>query len=38
LQGRNVVGVVLNATAQAHLYEAYYYESYGYGEPSPSGA
>lgn len=38
LQGRNVVGVVLNATEKAHLYEAYYYESYGYGEPSPSGA
>lgn len=38
LQGRNVVGVVLNATEQAQLYEAYYYESYGYGETSPSGA
>lgn len=34
MQGRNVVGVVLNATEKTHLYEAYYYESYGYGEPS----
>lgn len=38
LQGRNVVGVVLNATEKTHLYEAYYYESYGYGEPSPTSA
>lgn len=37
LQGRNIVGVVLNATEKAQLYETYYYESYGY-EPSPSGA
>lgn len=34
MQGRNVVGVVLNATEKTHLYEAYYYESYGYEQPS----
>lgn len=38
LQGRNVVGVVLNATEKAHLYETYYYQSYGYGQPSVSRA
>jgi capsular exopolysaccharide synthesis family protein len=34
LQGKNIVGVVLNAVEKSHLYESYYYESYGngYGE------
>lgn len=34
MQGRNIVGIVLNATEKAHVYEAYYYQSYGYGEPA----
>jgi protein-tyrosine kinase len=32
LQGKNVVGVVLNAVEESHLYGAYYYQSYGYGD------
>lgn len=36
MQGRNIVGIVLNATEKAHVYEAYYYQSYGYGEPAPA--
>jgi capsular exopolysaccharide synthesis family protein len=31
LQGRNVIGVVLNAVEQAHMYGSYYYQGYGYG-------
>jgi protein-tyrosine kinase len=31
LQGRNVVGVVLNAVEEAHGYGSYYYNGYGYG-------
>jgi protein-tyrosine kinase len=32
LQGKNIVGVVLNAVERGHLYDSYYYEGYGYGE------
>jgi protein-tyrosine kinase len=32
LNGRNVVGVVLNAVDQSHAYGSYYYEGYGYGQ------
>jgi len=31
LQGRNIIGVVLNAVEKNHLYDSYYYEGYGYG-------
>jgi tyrosine-protein kinase Etk/Wzc len=31
LQGKNILGVVLNAVEKGHLYESYYYEGYGYG-------
>ncbi len=31
LKGRNVVGVVLNAVEQSHMYGSYYYQGYGYG-------
>jgi protein-tyrosine kinase len=31
LQGRNVVGAVLNAMEEAHAYGSYYYSGYGYG-------
>ena len=31
LHGRNVVGVVLNAVEQNHMYGSYYYQGYGYG-------
>lgn len=31
LQGRNIVGVVLNAVDQDHAQGSYYYQSYGYG-------
>jgi protein-tyrosine kinase len=31
LQGKNIVGVVLNAVERAHLYDSYYYDGYGYG-------
>lgn len=31
LQGRNIVGVVLNAVGQAHLYQSDYYHAYSYG-------
>ena len=31
LQGKNVVGVVLNAVEEGHLYGTYYYQAYGYG-------
>ncbi len=32
LQGKNVIGVVLNAVEQSHMYGAYYYQGYGYGQ------
>ena len=32
LQGKNVVGVVLNAVKESHLHGTYYYQGYGYGE------
>jgi capsular exopolysaccharide synthesis family protein len=32
LQGRNVIGVVLNAVEQSQAYGSYYYAGYGYGE------
>ena len=32
LQGKNVVGVVLNAVEESHLYGTYYYQGYGYGQ------
>jgi capsular exopolysaccharide synthesis family protein len=32
LQGRNVVGVVLNAVEQSQAYNSYYYAGYGYGQ------
>jgi protein-tyrosine kinase len=32
LQGKNVIGVVLNAVEQSHTYGTYYYQGYGYGE------
>jgi tyrosine-protein kinase Etk/Wzc len=31
LHGRNVIGVVLNAVEQSHMYGSYYYQGYGYG-------
>ena len=31
LNGRNVVGVVLNAVEQSHMYGSYYYRGLGYG-------
>jgi Mrp family chromosome partitioning ATPase len=31
LQGRNIVGVVLNAVDQDNAQGSYYYQSYGYG-------
>jgi len=31
LQGKNVIGVVLNAVEEKHLYGTYYYQGYGYG-------
>ena len=31
LHGRNVIGVVLNAVEQNHMYGSYYYQGYGYG-------
>lgn len=36
LQGKNVIGVVLNAVEEKHLYGAYYYQSYGYGNGNSS--
>ncbi len=36
LQGRNIVGVVLNAVGEGHLYNSQYYRAYSYG--SSSGA
>jgi tyrosine-protein kinase Etk/Wzc len=31
MQGKNLVGVVLNAVEEAHTYGTYYYQGYGYG-------
>lgn len=31
LQGKNVIGVVLNAVEESHMYGSYYYQHYGYG-------
>ncbi len=36
LQGRNVVGVVLNATEEGSNYNSYYYQEYEYGAKSQS--
>jgi protein-tyrosine kinase len=36
LQTRNIVGVVLNAVGDAHLYNSEYYHAYGYGYGSGS--
>lgn len=32
LQGKNVIGVVLNAVEESHMYGSYYYQGYGYGQ------
>ena len=32
LQGRNVIGVVLNAVEESHMYGSYYSQKYGYGQ------
>jgi protein-tyrosine kinase len=32
MQGKNVLGVVLNAVEESHLYGEYYYQGYGYGQ------
>lgn len=37
LQGKNIVGVVLNAVQRAHLYDSYYYDGYGYGPADRNG-
>jgi protein-tyrosine kinase len=34
LQGKNIIGVVLNAVEESHLYGSYYYQGYGYGQSS----
>lgn len=34
MQGKNIVGVVLNAVEASHLYGSYYYEGYGYTQNS----
>ena len=34
LQGKNIIGVVLNAVEESHLYGSYYYQGYGYGQNS----
>ena len=34
LQGRNIVGVVLNAVGEGHLYNSEYYHAYRYGYSS----
>ena len=31
MQGRNLVGVVLNAVEESHMHSSYYYQGYGYG-------
>lgn len=37
LQGKNIIGVVLNAVQKGHLYDSYYYDGYGYGAGSHNG-
>jgi protein-tyrosine kinase len=37
LQGKNIIGVVLNAVQKGHLYDSYYYDGYGYGPSSNNG-
>jgi len=37
LQGRHVAGVVLNAIEEADGYNAYYYQTYGYGTEAAAG-
>lgn len=37
LQGKNIVGVVLNAIRSGHLYDSYYYDAYGYGARETKG-
>jgi len=38
LQGRNIVGVVLNAVGEGHLYNSEYYHAYRYGYSSKSNS
>jgi protein-tyrosine kinase len=38
LQGRNILGVVLNAVEPSHTYGTYYYQGYGYGYGEVYGA
>lgn len=38
LQGKNIVGVVLNAVERGHLYDSYYYDGYGYGAGDSNGS
>ena len=37
MQGKNVVGVVLNAVEKSHMYGSYYYQAYGYGQDGSQG-
>lgn len=37
LQGKNVIGVVLNAVEESHMYGSYYYQHYGYGYGKTEG-
>lgn len=36
LQGKNIIGVVLNAVERGHLYDSYYYDGYGFGSGDSS--
>lgn len=36
LQGKNIIGTVLNAVEESHLYGTYYYQGYGYGDNGAS--
>jgi capsular exopolysaccharide synthesis family protein len=38
LQGKTILGIVLNAMDKVHLYDSYYYEAYGYGEGTAAPA
>jgi protein-tyrosine kinase len=38
LQGKNVLGVVLNAVEESHVYGAYYYQNYVYGQSESKSA
>jgi protein-tyrosine kinase len=38
LQGKNIVGVVLNAVERGRLYDSYYYDGYGYGAAGSNGS